>query len=91
MSISSEQAKAARALLNWSQKSLAEAAGLDIAIVMEFELGRGVTSSGAIQVALEAAGITLIGDGEGPGVRFGKAGDLVEERGDQPGMRLRNG
>lgn len=84
MSISSAQAKAARASLNWSQKSLAEAAGVEVAIVAQFELGRSLASTGAIQGALEGAGITLIGGAAGPG-RRGKAGDLVEEPGDLRG------
>ena len=75
--ILSEQIRAARALLNWEQKILAERAGLGIATIKRLESARGpvggpAESVWAVQRALEQAGIIFIegDDRAGPGVRL---------------------
>jgi transcriptional regulator with XRE-family HTH domain len=78
--ISSRQMKAARALLGWDQRRLAEAAGISIPTVRRMEASgesmRGnVDSLVKIVEALERAGIDLIGPdaaspGGGRGVRL---------------------
>jgi transcriptional regulator with XRE-family HTH domain len=70
--ITAEQVKAARVLLNWSQMSLAEAAGLGLTEVIAFEYRRAETvlaTMESIKAALERAGIEFTGgNGAGPGV-----------------------
>jgi len=74
--ISGLHIRAARALLRWSSGDLAEASEVGIATIKRYELTDGVPSGnthtlGAIQAALEAAGIEFIGTAEdGPGVRL---------------------
>lgn len=74
--ISKEQSRAARALLDWSQTTLASAANLGESTIRDFEKGRRVPSANnltAIRTALEEAGIIFISEnGEGPGVRLKK-------------------
>lgn len=76
MSLKPSQSRAARALLDWSQSTLSEAAGVARATIAEFESGRRVpiaNNLAAIRTALEAAGIIFIDEnGEGPGVRLRK-------------------
>lgn len=74
--ITSDQIRAARALLRWSADDLALSAGVGIATVRRFESVNGVPS-GQIRVleavikSLEAAGIEFIGTPEDrPGVRL---------------------
>ncbi len=71
------QLRAARALLGWSQSSLAEASGLAIATIKRMESARGPLKSSAenvlkVQQALEDAGVIFIDRNEegGPGVRL---------------------
>lgn len=77
--ITSCQIRAARALINWSARELAEKAGVGVATVRRMELADSVPSSNAItlnlvQKTLESAGIEFIGDEDnGPGVRLVKA------------------
>lgn len=71
----SEQIRAARALLGWSARELAERAGLHITTVQRMETGRGPVSGNIrsirrIQEALEAAGAEFIDDLKEPGVRL---------------------
>ncbi len=79
--LSVAQLRAARALLGWSQGSLAEASGLAIATIKRMESARGpLKSSGEnllkVQRALEDAGVIFIDeDEEGPGVRLRKSRD----------------
>jgi transcriptional regulator with XRE-family HTH domain len=77
--ITSDQIRAARALLRWSGKDLAEKTGLGFSTLMRLEVLNGVPSAQvktleAIQNAFENAGIEFIGTPEvGAGVRW-KAG-----------------
>ena len=73
-----EQIRAARALLNWEQKILAERAGLGIATIKRLKdsargpVGGTAKLCRAVQRALEHAGIIFIegDDRAGPGVRL---------------------
>jgi transcriptional regulator with XRE-family HTH domain len=78
--MTSEQSRAARGLLDWSQQDLANEAGLGLSTVRDFEKGRREplpANREAMQQALEAAGVVFLADGEtvdgGPGVRLGKS------------------
>ena len=70
------QSRAARALLNWSQLQLAEAATVSVSTIRDFETGKRVpiaNNLAALQTALEAAGVIFVAEnGEGPGVRLKK-------------------
>jgi len=74
--ITSDQIRAARALLRWSGKDLAEKTGLGFSTLMRLEVMEGVPAAqaktlGAIQKAFENAGIEFIGTPEqGAGVRW---------------------
>jgi len=78
--LSASQLRAARALLDWSQTQLAEAAGLSLPTVkrMESEKGPGKSTAEnveAVEDALTSAGIVFIPGGAyqgegGPGVRL---------------------
>ncbi len=75
MSISSEQSKAARALIGWSRRELAEASQVAERTLIDFERGaraphrRTLTD---LRRALEEAGVIFIDQNEegGPGVRL---------------------
>ncbi len=68
------QCRAARALLDWSQQQLAEAAKIGNATIRNFEGGKSVPQSATLEVLLrtfEAAGVEFIPpDGSGAGVRL---------------------
>lgn len=74
--ITSGQIRAARALVRWTGKELAEASGVAFSTLMRLETGEGVPGAqaktlGAIQKAFEEAGIEFIGTPEeGAGVRW---------------------
>lgn len=78
--LSSEQIRAARALLRWEQKDLADASGVSLSCIAELETQTGellIPSRmvDAIFGAFESAGITFIDDhassgGGGPGLRL---------------------
>ena len=72
--ISPGQSRAARGLLDISQRDLAEAAGVSLTAVKDFESGARTPRPAtlrAMQDALENAGIELIAtNGGGPGVRW---------------------
>ncbi len=75
--LTAAQIRAARALLGWSQPTLAAAAGLSLPTVvrMEGQQGPGRSSAAnvdAVQRALQDAGVVFIASGEagGPGVRL---------------------
>lgn len=75
--ITPAQCRAARALLDWSQQQLAEAAKVGNATIRNFEGGKSSPQNATLTVlrsALEAAGVELIAEnGGGPGVRLAKA------------------
>ena len=74
--IISEQIRAARQLVKITAGELAELSGVGVATIRRFELMSGgpsgnARSIGAIQKALEAAGVEFLGSPEdGPGVRL---------------------
>jgi hypothetical protein len=81
--MTSEQLRAARALLRWEQKDLAEAADVPLQTLKRLEIKPGALNAyqrtiDCLQEALEAAGIEFIFDGSssatgsGPGVRLAK-------------------
>ena len=75
-SISSEQVRAARALLRWEQKDLASTSLVSLPTIKRLETKPGVlqanaTTIRAIRQACEAAGVEFIPEnGGGPGVRL---------------------
>jgi transcriptional regulator with XRE-family HTH domain len=73
--VTSAQIRAARALLNWTVRDLAERAGVHRNTVTRTETdatGPGHATA-AIRAALEAAGVIFVDEnGEGPGVRLRK-------------------
>ena len=74
--ITSGQIRAARALIKWTGKELAEASGVAFSTLMRLETGEGVPGAqaktlDAIEKAFEEAGIEFIGTPqEGAGVRW---------------------
>jgi transcriptional regulator with XRE-family HTH domain len=70
------QCRAARALLDWSQQQLAEAARIGNATIRNFESGRSSPQNATLDVlrrAFEGAGVIFIEEnGQGPGVRLRK-------------------
>jgi len=74
--ITSCQIRAARALINWSARELADKSGVGVATIRRMELADGVPSSNAqnlelIQKSLEGLGVEFIGTPEDrPGVRL---------------------
>lgn len=78
--ITSDQIRAARALLGFDQRKLAEASGISLPTVQRLEASPGVVRGTVdtlmkLIAALDAAGIELIGDGAaspggGRGVRL---------------------
>ena len=74
--ITSEQIRAARALIKWSADDLAEAAGVGVATIRRFESVAGVPS-GQVRViellrnTLQTAGVEFVGTPDDrPGVRL---------------------
>ena len=74
--ITSAQIRAARGLLNWSRKDLAERSGISFASMMRLESFDGVPSSNiktldALKKAFEEAGVEFIGSPDSQaGVRW---------------------
>jgi len=72
----SEQIRAARMLVRWEQRDLAERSGVSLPTVKRLEAKPGAVSAydstlAAIRAALEAAGVEFIDEnGGGPGVRL---------------------
>ena len=85
--ISSGQLRAARALLGFDQRRLAELAGLSVPTIQRMEASDGVIrgtvdSLTKLITALEAAGLVLIGEGAasaegGRGVRLKEAAEAA--------------
>jgi hypothetical protein len=75
--ITAAQCRAARALLDWSQQQLADAARIGVVTVRQFEAAAAQPRNATIDVvrrALEAAGVIFVDEnGEGPGVRLRKS------------------
>jgi transcriptional regulator with XRE-family HTH domain len=72
MTISPQQSRAARGLLDWSQTQLGVRANLSESTIRDFEKGRRVPAINnltAIRSALEAAGVEFT-NGDQPGVRM---------------------
>jgi hypothetical protein len=78
LSITSEQVRAARALLRWEQRDLAEASGVSLPSIKRLETQPGALAAQQrtiveLRSALEKAGVEFIaGNGGGPGVRLRK-------------------
>ena len=78
MAISSEQIRAARALLRWEQKDLAAASKVSLPSIKRLEGQPGILAAqprtvDALVDALQNAGIVFVAEnGEGPGVRLKK-------------------
>jgi predicted transcriptional regulator len=83
MTVTSEQIRAARALLRWEQKDLAEASKVSLPSIKRLEIQPGALAAqertvAAIRAALESAGVIFVdGNGEGVGVRLRKAGSMA--------------
>jgi transcriptional regulator with XRE-family HTH domain len=81
--ITARQSRAARALLGWTQETLADKARISLTALkrLESESGLGVyeTTRDQVRRALEAAGIVLLSVDRGQGVL------LVEGRGKRKG------
>jgi len=79
--ISTEQIRAARALLRWTAQNLADVSGVGVATIRRIELMDGVPSGQvrtieALRAALEDAGVEFVGSPNNrPGVRLKLAGD----------------
>jgi hypothetical protein len=77
-SLTSEVLRAARALLRWDQRNLAEASSISLATIKRLESKPGpldahTSTVAALTHALEMAGIAFIEEnGGGPGVRLRK-------------------
>lgn len=76
MSISPAQSRAARGLVDMTQRELAEGSGVSLRTVAHFESGERTpipANLAALRTALEAAGVEFIAEnGGGPGVRLAK-------------------
>jgi transcriptional regulator with XRE-family HTH domain len=76
--LTSQQIRAARALLRWRAEDLAQSSGVGVATIRRAELADRETSMTvpndmAVRRALEAAGVEFIDEnGGGPGVRLKK-------------------
>jgi transcriptional regulator with XRE-family HTH domain len=74
--LTSDQIRAARALVRWSARELAEKADLSLPTIQRLEAAEGVPSTSvqtlmSIKAALEKVGVEFT-DGEAPGVRLRK-------------------
>src|SRR4051794_28748613 len=82
--MTSEQCRAARAWLNWTQQELARRAHVGLSTVKEFEKGERRTiaaTADAMQRALADAGIEFLDEGgEAVGIRRKRTADREEAR-----------
>jgi transcriptional regulator with XRE-family HTH domain len=78
LSLTSEQVRAARMLLRWEQRDLAEASGISLPSVKRLEIQPGLLAAqertiAELRRALEKAGVEFIAEnGGGAGVRMKK-------------------
>lgn len=85
MIFTSELVRAARALLRWEQRDLAEASGVSLPSIKRLEIQPGPLAAQdrtveAIRQALEVAGVIFVAEnGEGPGVRLRKRPESAAE------------
>lgn len=77
--MTSEQLRAARAMLRMEQSALAEASGVSTETIKRLErmtgelVGTRVATINALKITLQAAGVIFVDEnGEGPGVRMRK-------------------
>ncbi len=75
--LTSQQIRAARGLLRWSARELAERAGVHLSTVQRMERSEGTIRGTArtvakVERALEAEGVDFLPDNGGPGVRLKK-------------------
>ena len=82
--LTSEHVRAARALLRWEQKILAERSGVSLPTVKRLEAQPGALSAyadtvAAIRAALEREGIEFLNHGS-PGVRLRKDDKAAKRR-----------
>jgi transcriptional regulator with XRE-family HTH domain len=83
--VTSEQVRAARALLRWEQKDLANASMVSLPSIQRLETKPGPLAAqartiAAIRAALESAGVEFISEnGGGAGVRLRKTSDIVTD------------
>ncbi len=78
----SYQIRAARGLLHWSERVLAERAGVSISTVQRMEragalVTRDTESGRRVQDVLERAGVEFLADDDGLGVRLKAPSDAV--------------
>jgi transcriptional regulator with XRE-family HTH domain len=75
--LTNAQLRAARGLVNWTTRDLAEKTSVHRNTISAFESGKSSPNSATLQTlarALEAAGVIFVEEnGEGPGVRLRKA------------------
>ena len=80
--ITARQSRAARALLGWTQETLADRARIALTALKRLESANGLdvyeTTRDQVRRALEAAGIVLLSTVQGQGVL------LVDDRGNKP-------
>ncbi|MCP8893300.1 hypothetical protein KYK29_00025 [Shinella daejeonensis] len=80
--ITARQSRAARALLGWTQETLADRAQVALTALKRLESESGLdvyeTTRDQVRRALEAAGIVLLSTDKGQGVL------LVDDRGNKP-------
>ena len=80
--ITARQSRAARALLGWTQETLADKARISLTALKRLESESGLdvyeTTRDQVRRALEAAGIVLLSTDKGQGVL------LVDDRGNKP-------
>jgi predicted transcriptional regulator len=77
VALTSELIRAARALLRWEQRHLADASSVSLPTVKRLEARPGILAAhhstvAALKRALESAGVEFT-NGDQPGVRFRKA------------------
>ena len=80
--ITARQSRAARALLGWTQETLADKARIALTALKRLESANGLevyeTTRDQVRRALEAAGIVFLSTDRGQGVL------LVDDRGNRP-------